>query len=317
MSCSFTINEPEPTVKTHFFQELQIFVVVARRGSFTIASRELGLSPSATSQAIRRLEEHVGVTLLARTTRSVAPTEAGRRLLGRVGPSLDDTEAAMQEVTAEPGDVVGRLRLTVPRSAGPRIIAPVLPVFRARHPRVAVEVVLDDRLVDIVAEGFDAGVRLSEAIDLDMVQVRLTSPFRFVVVGAPAYLARRPEPRAPEELLRHECIGFNLPRSGEVYAWELERGERAWRVPVQCGVLCNDAELRLALAESGLGLTYAAEPTALAAIQAGRLSVVLAEYAAHVPGFFLYYPSRAQRSSALVRFIETAREVLVMDHRAA
>ena len=150
-----------------------------------------------------------------------------------------------------------------------------------------------------------------------MVQVRLTPPFRFVVVGAPTYLARRPAPRAPEELLRHECIGFNLPRSGEVYAWELERDERAWRVPVQCGVLCNDAELRLALAESGLGLTYAAEPTALAAIQAGRLSVVLAEYAAHVPGFFLYYPSRAQRSSALVRFIETAREVLVMDHCAA
>jgi len=174
-----------------------------------------------------------------------------------------------------------------------------------------VEVIAEDRFVDIVAEGYDAGVRLTEAIERDMVQVRLTSAFRFVVVGAPSYLARHGTPNRPEDLLRHECITFRLPTTGALYAWELERGRRNWRVPVRGGVVTNNSHLRLSLAEQGAGLTYAFEPMAAEPLRAGRLQCVLEAYAAMVPGFFLYYPSRAQSSPALRLFSNAARELAV------
>src|SRR2546421_33461 len=167
------------------FQQLQAFLAVARHRSFSGAAREFGISRSAVSQAVRQLEEQLRVVLLARTTRSVSLTDAGRRLLGGAGPALGQALAALTEVAAQPGEVVGRVRLSVPRAAVPFVIDPVLPAFRARHPRIEVEVAIQERLVDIVAEGFDAGVRLSDAIERDMVQVRLTGPFCFVVV-APA-----------------------------------------------------------------------------------------------------------------------------------
>jgi DNA-binding transcriptional LysR family regulator len=193
----------------------------------------------------------------------------------------------------------------------PFVIDPVLPTFRARHPRVEVEVAIDERFVDIVAEGYDAGVRLSEAIERDMVQVRLTDAFRFVVVGAPDYLARHGTPERPEDLLRHECITFRSKTTGALYAWEFERGRRTWRVPVRGGVVTNDGPVSVSLAERGLGLAYTSEPNVMQQLDSGRLERVLERYAPMVPGFFLYFPSLAQRSAPLRLFVEAAKELAV------
>ncbi|APR86686.1 Transcriptional regulator, LysR family protein [Minicystis rosea] len=291
------------------FVQLQAFLAVARMRSFSSAARELGVSRSAVSQAVQQLEGQLRVVLLIRTTRSVSLTDAGKRLVESVAPALAQTLAALAEVSAKPGETVGRVRLSVPRAAVPFVIDPVLPGFRARHPRIDVEVVVEERLVDIVAEGYDAGVRLSEAIERDMVQVRLTDAFRFVIVGAPSYFARHGIPQRPEDLLRHECITFRSPTTGALYAWELERGKRTWRVPVRGGIVTSDARLNTSLAEQGLGLVYAFEPLVLEPLRAGKLQRVLEPYAPTVPGFFLYFPSRAQRSAPLRLFIEAAKDL--------
>jgi DNA-binding transcriptional LysR family regulator len=302
---------PAPTLQTSrlntaLLPQLQVFLAVARLRSFTGAARELGVSTSAVSQAVRLLEEQLRVALLTRTTRSVSATDAGRELVERASPALAQALDALDGVSARPGEMVGRLRISVPQVAVPHVIAPLLPLFRAQHPRVEVEVVAEDRLVDIVAEGYDAGVRLSEAIERDMVQVRLTDAFRFVVVGAPSYLSRQGRPERPDDLLRHECMTFRMT-TGALYSWELERGRRNWRVPVRGGVLTNDGRLRVSLAEQGLGLTYVFEPMVAEHLRAGRLEVVLESYAASVPGFFLYFPGSARRSVPLRAFIEAAR----------
>jgi len=293
------------------FPQLQAFLVVARLQSFSSAARELGVSRSAVSQSVRQLEEQLKVVLLARTTRSVSLTDAGRRLVDGAGPALRQAVAALTEVSARQGEAVGRLRLSVPRAALPFVIDPVLPEFRARHPRIEVEVAVEQRFVDIVAEGFDAGVRLTEAIERDMVQVRLTDSFRFVVVGAPEYLAEHGTPHRPEDLLEHDCITFRSQTTGALYAWELERGRRTWRVPVRGGVVSNDTLLCASMAEQGLGLAYAFEPMVLDQLRAGRLKRVLEQYAPIVPGFFLYFPSPARRSTPLRLFVEAAKELAV------
>jgi DNA-binding transcriptional LysR family regulator len=295
----------KPAVLPH----LQVFLDVARLRSFTAAARELGVSTAAASHSVRQLEAQLGVVLLTRTTRSVALTEAGRRLVESAGPGLGQAFEALKEVTARPGEVVGRLRLTVPGIAVPLVISPVLPTFRERHPRVELDIVLEGRLVDIVAEGYDAGVRLHETIERDMVQVRLTDAFRFVVVAAPSYLAKHGTPQKPEDLLRHECLTFRMGATGALYAWELERGKRNWRVPVRGSVVTNDNAFILSMAEQGLGLAYAFEPAVVEQLRDRRLVRVLEAYAPEVPGFFLYYPSRAQRSGPLRLFVETAKEL--------
>lgn len=291
------------------FQHLQVFLTVARLRSFSSAARELGVTRSAASHSVQQLEDQLRVTLLTRTTRSVAVTDAGRRLMESVGPAYGQILGALGEVSAKPGEVVGRLRLSVPRLALPFVIDPVLPTFRARHPRIEVDVAVSDRLVDIVAGGFDAGVRSSDVIERDMVQVRLTDSFRFVVVGAPGYLSRHGTPQRPEDLLRHECVTFRSQTTGALYAWELERGKRTWRVPVRGGVVTDDGVLAVSLAEKGMGLAYAFEPMVLESLRMGRLQRVLEPYAATIAGFFLYFPSRAQRSGPLRLFTEVAREL--------
>ncbi|MBN8465850.1 LysR family transcriptional regulator [Corallococcus exiguus] len=296
-------------MKTSLLSHLETFLVVARLGSFSAAARELRVSPAAVSQSTRQLEEQLRVVLFTRTTRSMALTDAGRRLLEGAGPGLGQALASLREVSAQPGETVGRLKLTVPEIAWPHVIAPVLPAFRERHPRVEVEVVVENRFVDIVAEGYDAGVRLHEAIERDMVQVRLTDAFRFVVVAAPSYLERHGTPQKPEDLLHHECFTIRIPSSGALYAWELERGKRNWRVPVRGGIVTNHRELTLALVEQGLGLAYAFEPAVREALRTGRLVRVLEQYAPSVPGFFLYFPSRARRSGPLRLFVEVVKEL--------
>lgn len=298
------------------FPQLQSFLAVARAKSFSGGARELGVSRSAVSQGVAQLEESLGVVLLARTTRSVSLTNAGQRLLELAGPAFAQTRAALDEVAAKPGEVVGRVRLSVPRSAFFFVIEPVLPVFRERHPRIQLELVFDDRRVDVVGEGFDAGIRLSEFIERDMVSVRLTDSFRFVVVGAPSYLEKHGTPQRPEDLLHHECLTFRSESTGSLYAWELERGKRTWRIPVRGSVVTNEGLFCIPWAEQGLGLSYAFEPLVAEQLRTGRLLRVLEPYAVSVPGFFLYYPSRAQRSEPLRRFIETVREHYAL-HRAA
>jgi DNA-binding transcriptional LysR family regulator len=293
------------------FPQLQVFLAVARLRSFSGAARELAVSRSAVSQAVQHLEQQLRVVLLARTTRSISLTEAGKRLVESAGPAVRQTVAAMTEVSAQPGETVGRVRLSVPRAAMPFVITPVMPTFRARHPRIEVEVSLEDRLVDIVAEGYDAGVRMSDSIQRDMVQVRLTDAFRFVVVGAPSYLKQHGTPERPEDLLRHECITFRSRTTGTLYAWELERGRRTWRVPVRGGVVGDDGQVLLSMAEQGVGLTYVFEPMVMEQLRTGRLKLVLDAYAATVPGFFIYFPIRAQRSGPLRLFVDAAKELAV------
>lgn len=298
------------------FSQIQAFLAVARLRSFSGAAREMGVSRSAVSQAVQQLEEELRVVLLARTTRSVSLTEVGRRLVDGAGPSMGQLLTVLAQVSAQPGEAVGKLRLSVPRAALPFVIDPVLPTFRERHPRVDVEIVVEERLVDIVAEGYDAGVRLSEAIERDMVQVRLTDSFRFVVVGAPSYLARHGRPEKPEDLLRHECMTFRSQTTGALYAWEFERGRKTWRVPVRGGVVTSDARLSTSLAASGMGLAYTLEPMIATELREKRLELVLERYAPSVPGFFLYFPSVARRSAALRLFVETAKELALRKPQA-
>jgi DNA-binding transcriptional LysR family regulator len=291
--------------------QLQVFLAVARNRSFSGAARELGVSTSAVSQAVKQLEDQLRVVLMTRTTRSVSPTDAGKRLIEGAGPAMKHALDALTHAAAGPGEVVGRVKLSVGRLAVPFVITPVLPAFRARHPRIDVEVVVEERLVDIVGEGYDAGVRLTESIDRDMVQVRLTDAFRCIVVASPAYLAKNGTPRKPEDLLRHECLNYRGPSTGALYAWELERGRRNWRVPVRGGVVSNEPELNVALAVHGLGLAYAFEPWVKDHLDAGRLKIVLDAYAPTVPGLFLCYPSRAQSSPALRLFVDVVKALAI------
>jgi DNA-binding transcriptional LysR family regulator len=289
---------------------LPAFLAVAEHQNFTKAAAALGISTSAVSQAVRALEAHVGVALLLRTTRSVSVTEAGQRLVTSAAPALKHAVEALASVASSAHEVVGRLRLNVPTIVVETVVGPVLPVFVARHPRATVDVWVEDRLVDIVAEGFDAGVRLSEAMEKDMVSVRLTEPFRFVVVGSPAYLRRRGTPSHPRQLMEHTLIGYRSPTTGAPYRWELERGRTEFEVPVDGPVWTNHDGVMIELAARGVGLAYVAETSARRFLDDGQLEVVLEAWAPRVPGSFLYLPSRAQASPTLRAFIDCAKEVL-------
>ncbi len=289
---------------------LSSFISVARKRSFAAAARELGVSTSALSQSVRQLEARLGVTLLQRTSRTVALTDAGQRLLEHAGAAVDQALESLKTVSAQPGEVTGRVRLSVPQTTVSLFLNRLLPLFAERHPKVEVEVFVENRLVNIVAEGLDAGIRLTEAIERDMVQVRLTEPGRFVVAGAPSYLKRRGAPREPKDLLHHDCIGLRSSASGARYAWELERGKKSWRLPVQGPVTTNSPELRRLLACAGVGLIYTLEAEIAQELRRGKLRLVLETYAAAVPGFFLYFPSRAQVSPALRAFVDVVKEFL-------
>jgi len=263
---------------------LNAFLAVARRKSFATAAKDLGVSRSALSQSVRQLEARLGVALLARSSRSVALTDGGQRLLENAGPAVDQALQSMKTVTARPGEVTGRVRITVPRAAVTLFVARLLPRFVERHPTVEVEVCVDDHFVDIVAEGYDAGIRLVEAIDRDMIHVRLMSECRLIVAGAPSYLERRGVPQTPEDLLHHDCICMRWTKGAEPWAWELERGKRNWRVPVRGPVTTNDSGLMRTLGLAGVGLIYTLEPLVADEIAGGRLRVLLEAYLPTVPG---------------------------------
>ena len=288
---------------------LNAFIVVARRRSFVAAARDLGVSASALSQSVQQLETRLGVSLLTRTSRSVAPTDAGQRLLEHAGPGLDQALDALKTVTARPGEITGRVKLSVPSAAVSMVLTRLLPKFIERHPNVELDVRVENRFVNIVAEGLDAGIRLVEAIDRDMVHVRLSGPSRIVVAGAPSYLKRKGTPEKPTDLVHHDCLGVRWSADTEPFAWELARGKKTWRMPVRGPVVTNDRQLLHSLAVGGYGLLYTLEAIIGEDLARGRLRIVLEPYAANVPGLFLYFPSRSQESPALRAFVSVARDI--------
>ena len=289
---------------------LVIVATVARRGGFASAAAELGMSPSAVSHAVRTVEDRIGLPLFIRTTRTVCLTEAGAALVGAAEPAVRDIAETIERLQASRGRVTGLLRLNVPRVALPVVINPILAVLARRHPDLTIEITSDDALADIVAQGFDAGVRLGGMIAQDMVAVRLTAPFRAVMVASPAYLKARGAPGAIEDLQAHNCIGFRLLASGGVYAWELAREGADIAVSVRGTVLVTDPLHARDLALAGIGIAYVFEPLVREYVAAGRLRLVIPGAAIEEPGFFLYFPRRAAGTPKLRAFIEVARERL-------
>lgn len=285
---------------------LPTFVAVAEARGFTAAARRLGVSPSAVSQTILKLEASVGTSLLVRTTRKVNLNDAGRSLLAEVQPALRQAKAALDRARSGSRQVRGTLRLTAPRLAC-AALAELLARYREECPEVDVEVSIDDRNVDIVEQGFDAGIRLIESVDRDMVTLRISEPVRFLVYGAKRYLAQHGRPTHPSELVRHRCLGWRSPTTGELYAWEFEVSREELQVVVEGPLVTNDAGLLIAAAERGLGLCYVAEGEVP---PSSRLEVVLAQFCPTVPGLFLYFPASSRREPKLSRFVKCARERL-------
>ena len=288
---------------------MEAFVAVARLGSFRAAAVARGVTPSAFSHAMRSLEERLGTRLFHRTSRSVRLTDAGERLLARLAPALGEIEDAMAALGSEADRPSGRLRLNVPHSAVPLIIEPLLPRFLADYPAVSLDVVADDGLVDIVAAGYDAGIRPEWRLAPGMTAVPLRPQRRFAVVAAPSYLARRGTPDTPANLADHDCICHRYPSGGR-YAWEFARGSETLQVEVTGRIATNDPALMRAAALAGAGLAHLFEHTVADALAAGTLVRVLADWCPPLPGFSLYYPGRRQPPPPLRAFIATARKVL-------
>jgi DNA-binding transcriptional LysR family regulator len=308
MKTSFTMQDAR-------FGALVAFSTVAEERSFTLAARRLGVSPSAVSQAVRRLEAKLGVSLLTRTSRRVRLTDEGSRLLARASPALAELAATLETAATEADMVTGTIRITAGRTAAV-VLPPLIRRYLEDNPAARVEVRVDDRLIDLIADGFDAGVRLQESVPADMVTVRVGKAFRFVVVGSPSYLAAHGQPRTLRDLRRHTCVSFRLQTSEKIFRWEFEQRGRVVRVDVPTRLVVNDNLLAIDAAKAGLGLTYIDEPSVAADIARGELSVVLGDLAANVPGWYLYFPEvsrRTPRVRALVRAARAVRDAVAED----
>jgi len=286
---------------------LQAFVVVARERSFTKAANKLGVSQSALSHAIRGLEDRVGVRLLARTTRSVSPTEAGQRLLDTVGPRLDEIVMELDAVAEFREKPAGTVRISAIDYVADTILWPKLEGLLRRHPEIRIEIAINYGLVDIVAEGYDAGVRDGEQVAKDMIAVPIAPDARMAVVGAPAYFESQPVPETPRDLVDHRCINLRLTTHGGLYAWEFEKDGQALNVRVEGQVVMNGTYQMLNAALAGFGLAYVPEDLAAPHIAAGRLTRVLDDWCPAYPGFHLYYPSRRQHSAAFALVVDALR----------
>lgn len=287
-----------------------VVLTVARLGGFAAAAAELGMSPSAVSHAVKVVEDRLGMPLFARTTRSVAVTEAGAAFVAAVAPAIGEIGEAMERLRADRGRVAGLLRLNVPRVALSMALTPVLVAMAQRHPDVIVEVTCEDGVVDIVAGGFDAGIRLGEMIAEDMVAVRLTPPFKAVLVATPGYLKAHGTPNAIADLHGHNCIGFRLISSGAVYGWELQEQGSDVVIHVRGTVRVTDPLYARELALAGTGIAYVFEPLVRADLREKRLHWTLPDHAIEEPGLFLYFPRRSSGTPKLRAFIDTARAVL-------
>ncbi len=285
---------------------LAAFLTIAEERSFTKAAKRLGVSPSAMSHAIRGLEEDIGVRLLSRTTRSVAPTEAGERLLLRLRPALTDVQDAVGELSGLRDKPAGRVRLLVPRLAGTTVLGPKLAKFAHDYPDVVLDITADDSRLDIVAGGFDAGIHFGEYIQKDMIAVRVSRDHRAAIVGAPEYFKSHPKPRTPHDLLKHRCINFRHGTAG-VYRWEFDKGKKSLSVAVNGPLIVDDVEILIRAAIDGVGLAFVSDERVSVELARGELVRVLEEWCQPFPGFFLYYPSRRQQPAALSALINTLR----------
>jgi DNA-binding transcriptional LysR family regulator len=285
---------------------LAAFVAVAEERSFTRGANRLGVSPSALSHAIRGLEERMGVRLLARTTRSVAPTEAGEQLLAGVRPAFGDIHQALDRVSGLRDRPAGRVRLVLPRSAAMIALVPKLAQLARDYPDVVLDVTTDNSRVDLVAAGFDAGIEIGEFIQKDMVAVRVSEDLRAAIVGSPQYFATRPRPKHPRDLVDHVCINFRQGSRG-LYRWEFDRGRQSLTVAVDGPLVVDDAEIQVRAALDGVGVVWTLEHYVSPFIAAGKLVRVLEGWCAAFPGYFLYYPSRRQQPAALSALIKTLR----------
>jgi DNA-binding transcriptional LysR family regulator len=286
---------------------LAAFALVAEERSFTRASARLGVSPSALSHTIRRLEERLRIQLLARSTRSVSTTQAGERLLARLRPAIDEITGAVEDLGRLLEQPSGHVRITASRHAARLVIAPMLPRFIARYPDIVVEVLIEVGLTNIVERRFDAGIRLGESLEKDVVAVPVTGPMRMALVGTRDYFAAHPAPATPRDLREHRCINFRLPSAGVLYKWEFEKGRHKMDVGVEGPLVFDDEDMVVEAALAGVGLAYVIEDRVVPLIRTGALVRALEDWCAPFPGFFLYYPGRRQVSPALAAFIDAIR----------
>ena len=287
--------------------ELAAFAAIAREGNFRRAAAQLELKPSTLSSAMRALESRLGVRLLNRTTRSVSLTEAGQQLFATLAPALEEIDVALETVNGFRAHPMGRLRLSVPRSVAASLILPLFRRFSERYPDIVLELAADNGFVDIVKEGFDAGVRLGESVAPGMVAVRITPDMSRAVVGAPAYFARHPLPQTPNDLRAHNCIGYRKISSGELHRWAFAKDGETLNIAVRGNLILDDAGLMLDAATDGIGLAYTADSYAAPYLANGRLQRVLADWCPPFPGFYLYYPGRRQISAALRALIDALK----------
>jgi DNA-binding transcriptional LysR family regulator len=282
------------------------FLAVAEERSFTRAAKRQRVTPSAMSHAIRELEEGIGVRLLSRTTRSVAPTEAGEQLLARLRPALADIQETVDQISGQRDKPAGRVRLLIPRFAAMTVLAPKLGKFAQKYPDILLDVTADDSRMDIVAGGFDAGIHYGEFIQKDMIAVRASKDHRAAIVGAPSYFKSNPKPKNPHDLLNHRCINFRHGTAG-LYRWEFDKGRKSLSVAVNGPLIVDDVEILVRAAIDGVGLAFVSEETAAPHIASGALVRVLEDWCQPFPGFFLYYPSRRQQPAALSALIKALR----------
>lgn len=285
---------------------MSVFLTVAEERSFTKAAKRLGVSPSAVSHSMRDLEEEIGVRLLSRTTRSVAPTGPGEQLLARLRPAFGDIREALGQVSGLRNKAAGRIRLLVPRLAVKTVLAPKLGQFARDYPDIVLDVTTDDSRMDIVAEGFDAGIHFGEYIEKDMIAVRVSPDLRPAIVGSPGYLKSHGRPKSPRDLLRHRCINFRHGDAG-LYRWEFEKGKKVLSVAVHGPLIVDDLDLVIRAALDDVGLAYMSEENAAPYFADGTLVRVLEDWCQPFPGFFLYYPSRRQQPAALSAVINVLR----------
>lgn len=289
------------------YAQLAAFAAIVEHGTFVKAAAHLGISPSALSQTIRELETRLGVRLLNRTTRSVAASTAGLRLLTRLQPALNEIQAAVTDAQSLRDRPSGPLRINVARHPTMRILAPVLGRFHAAYPDVLVDIVVDDTLTDIVAGRFDCGIRLGERLQKDMIAVRLGGELRMQVVASPAYLARHGAPQTPADLHRHRCLNGRMPTAGNVYRWEFEKDGAAVEIAVEGPLICNVMEVLRSAAVDGMGIAYLFETELEAELASGALVPLLSDWSPPFPGYFLYYPSREHQPAALQAFVAFLR----------
>ncbi|WP_393949552.1 LysR family transcriptional regulator [Kluyvera intermedia] len=287
--------------------DLISFMVVARERSFTRAAAQLGVSQSALSHAMRNLESRLDVRLLTRTTRNVAPTEAGEKLYQRLSPLLQDIDLELTALRDTRDRPAGNIRLTAGEHAMDTVLWPRIKPFMQTYPDINIEVTVDNGLTDIVDERFDAGVRLGEQVARDMIAVRIAPDMCMAVAASPEYLAANGIPETPHDLQQHRCINMRLPTRGGLYAWEFERDGEPLRVRVEGQLILNCLPQRIDAAEAGLGLVYVPEDSVSEAIAAGRLQRVLTDWCVPFPGYYLYYPSRRQHTTAFALLVEALR----------